>query len=78
MGYNREDYKEFASLIYKILPQYKATQTKIIEYGILYDVKIILIGKNKRRLEVTTAWQIDKGAESPRLITITFPKKKKV
>lgn len=78
LGYEREDYNEFAAQIYKNLPYYEAIPTKTTEYGISFDVNMVLLGKNGRRLEVTTAWQIDKGKKFPRFITLTFPKKKKV
>ncbi len=41
-------------------------------YGLRYEIQAILITPNGRPLQVRTVWQIDKGTEYPRFITL-FP-----
>ena len=76
LGYGQNDYEEFSQLIRSNLPFYKIEKTEKTPYGVKYDVRMVLYGKNARRLELITAWQIDNGADFPRFITVTFPKKK--
>ena len=76
LGYGQNDYEEFSQLIKSNLPFYKIEKTEKTPYGVKYDVRMVLYGKNARRLELITAWQIDNGTDFPRFITVTFPKKK--
>ena len=39
-------------------------------YGVRYEVKAALLSPSGRQLPVKTVWQIDKGTDFPRLITL--------
>jgi hypothetical protein len=78
LGYTKNDFRELSDNIYSNLPHYKVGEKKDTEFGSRYNVDMVLIGKNGRRLEVVTVWQYDNGSKFPRFITMKFTAKKKV
>ena len=50
----------------------KITQT---QYGVRYNVPIKVVGTKGKSMVLDTVWQIDKGSNIPRFITLKFDKR---
>ena len=65
-------------LSYKIFDAVQTTGVSKISqtvHGTKYEVPMLIDGRKGRSLLLKTVWQVDKGSNIPRLITITFNKK---
>ena len=71
LGFNYENWEEFSDQIFDKLqtsPFISAVDTK---FGTKYNVPMRITGRKGKDMEVTTVWQIDKGSNIPRFITLT-------
>ena len=77
LGYNYETWKEFADKLYEEVQNSPVVDIKRNKYGTKYETHIKLEGVKGKSLILKTVWQIDDKSDIPRLITITFNKRRK-
>ncbi len=75
LGYHYENWNILADKIFDAIQT--TDVSKIIEtsFGTKYEIPVEITGEKGRKLVLRTVWQVDKGSQIPRLITITFNKK---
>lgn len=76
IGYDVQDTSSRKLAAQNVISQLKqqlidapAIQSQTSTYGLRFKVEVILHGSNGRQGCLITVWQIDNGAETPRLIT---------
>lgn len=75
LGFNYQNWEELSNQIFDKLQTSGYTKRTVTEYGIKYLVPMRINGKKGNSMVVNTVWQIDKGSNIPRFITLTFDKK---
>lgn len=75
LGYHFEIWNVLSDKIFDGIQ--KTDVSKIVEtrFGTKYEIHLTVFGEKGRSLVLRTVWQVDKGSNIPRLITITFNKK---
>ena len=75
LGYHFENWNVLSDKIFDGIQ--KTDVSKIVEtrFGTKYEIHLTVFGEKGRSLVLRTVWQVDKGSNIPRLITITFNKK---
>lgn len=75
LGYHFENWNVLSDKIFDGIQ--KNDVSKIVEtrFGTKYEIHLTVFGEKGRSLVLRTVWQVDKGSNIPRLITITFNKK---
>ena len=76
LGYNEKNWEEFSNKLFREVQKSPFSKVSTANYGIKYEVPIIMYGKKGRFLKINTIWQIDNGSNIPRFISATFDKKK--
>ena len=56
------------------LGKYRAFPRAATKYGLQFSVPMMILGINGRYAPVITAWQIDAGTDTPRLVSIYIDK----
>ena len=70
LGYNIDNQDDLLRQVRYGLRRYRATEKPPTQYGRPFEVAMMVRGANGRYAPVKTAWQIDVGSDTPRLITI--------
>lgn len=70
LGYNISNKDELLREVLEGLEKYKCSKRAETQYGVPYEVAMIIKGANGKFAKVKTGWIIDHGAEVPRLTTI--------
>ena len=76
LGFHYENWQELSDIIYDAVQNSNYTEKIGTSYGDRYIIPIEVKGKKQRTMVLKTVWQIDKGSNIPRLITLTFYKEK--
>ena len=74
LGYNADNQDKLISQVRSGLRKYRAIEKEKTEYGEPFEVAMMVQGANGRFAPVKTAWQIDKGGNTPRLVSIYVDK----
>jgi hypothetical protein len=69
LGYTIDNYDELLQQLMTSCPQTEATEYRRIEQGILYQVDVIIFGKESAQAVVRTGWLIRSGTRAARLTT---------
>lgn len=69
-GYSLENWQQLESDIREFHLTGDVDTIKETAYGVRYEVRAALLTPSNRQLLVRTVWQIDIGANRPRLITL--------
>lgn len=70
LGYHYENWIEFSDKLFKEVQKSPASKGIVTPYGEKYTATIVMFGKKGRYMRLKSVWQIDKGSNIPRLITI--------
>lgn len=70
LGYNIGNQDLLIEQIRRDLACYRATSRSPPQYGVPFEVSMVILGANGRYAKVKTAWIIDHGATDPRLVTL--------
>lgn len=70
LGYNVDNRDILLRQVRSGLAKYRAIEKQSTQYGRPFEVKMMIRGANDRYAPVKTAWQIDNGSETPRLVSI--------
>ncbi|MBI4670874.1 MAG: hypothetical protein HY741_04290 [Chloroflexi bacterium] len=71
-GYRRENWERLADDIRKFHLNAQIQVVRESMYGTRYEISAMLVTPSGRSLKVRTIWQVDKGTDYPRRITL-FP-----
>jgi hypothetical protein len=71
-GYTADDWSRLADDLRTYHLPAEVTSVRETSYGIRYEIRMPLITPNGRSLTMRSVWQIDKGTDTPRFITL-FP-----
>lgn len=69
LGYNSDNWQQLEADIRSIIKGNDATAGEKTEYGLKYEVRGIITGKNLQAAEIVTAWILLNGEYNPRFIT---------
>ena len=69
-GYSLENWRQLESDLRQFHVNSDVDIVKETAYGVRYEVRAALITPTSEQLFVRTVWQIDKGTDLPRLITL--------
>lgn len=69
-GYSKENWQQLEADIRNTHLPIEVSKIKEAPYGIRYEISAALLTPINRTLLVKTVWQIDKGTDFPRLITL--------
>ena len=69
-GYSLENWQQLESDLRQFHLNADVDIVKETAYGVRYEVRAALITPTSKQLFVRTVWQIDKGTDLPRLITL--------
>lgn len=75
LGYNQSNGRELIKAVLEALPHVESIPREITFYGKKYRCVIPMRGPSGRWANVITGWQVDHGADFPRLTTIFVDKK---
>lgn len=75
LGYHYENWNKLSDQIFNGVQTGTVSKVTETQYGTKYEVPLRITGEKKKSMVVNTVWQVDKGKESPRLITLTFDKR---
>lgn len=75
LGYHYENWNKFSDQVFDKLQTSGVSAVINTQHGIKYTVPMRLHGETGKSMVANTVWQIDKGSNIPRLITITFDKR---
>ena len=70
LGYNVDNRDILLRQVRSGLAKYRAIEKQNTQYGRPFEVTMMICGANGRYAPVKTAWQIDNGSETPRLVSI--------
>ena len=70
LGYNISNQADLVSRVRYCLSKYRAEDQGVSEYGRRFRVEMMVRGANGKYAPVVTAWQIDHGGDTPRLISM--------
>lgn len=74
LGYNINNQDILVARVRAGLEMYRATSRPATQYGTPFEVPMMILGVNGRYAPVITAWQIDVGTDTPRLVSIYVDK----
>lgn len=75
LGFNYNNWNEFSDVLFNAIQKNHASKITQTQYGVRYNVPIKVTGKKGKSIILDTVWQIDKGSNSPRFITLKFDKR---
>lgn len=70
LGYNISNRGELIGRVREGLEKYRSIEREPTQYGRPFEVSMMVRGANGRYAPVVTAWQIDNGNDTPRLVSI--------
>ena len=70
LGYNMENVDALLSELRNNLPLFRGNLRDSDQYGVKYNVLVLLDGINGKRAPVLTGWIYEKGSDNPRMVTI--------
>ena len=70
LGYNISNRGELISRVREGLEKYRFIERETTQHGRPFEVSMMIRGANGRYAPVKTAWQIDNGSETQRLVSI--------
>ena len=70
LGYTISNEEELKEAIRSGLNKWKANARPRTQHGQPYEVKMLITGANGKVATVKTAWQIDNGKDTPRLVSV--------
>ena len=70
LGYNISNRGDLIGRVREGLEKYRFTERDATQYGRPFEVSMMIRGANGRYAPVKTAWQIDNGSDTPRLVSI--------
>ena len=70
LGYNISNRGELIGSVHGGLEKYRSIEREPTQYGRPFEVSMMIRGANGRYAPVVTAWQIDNGNDTPRLVSI--------
>jgi hypothetical protein len=76
LGYHYENWHLLSDKIYYAVQNSPVVNITKTQYGIKYETHITIKGEKGRSLLLRTIWQFDNGSQIPRLVTISFNKRK--
>lgn len=75
LGFNYNNWNELSDVLYNAVQKNHASKITQTQYGVRYNVPIKAFGKKGKSMILDTVWQIDKGSNIPRFITLKFDKR---
>lgn len=75
LGYHYENWNVLADKIFDAIQTTAVSKIVETSFGTKYEIPVEITGETGRKLVLKTVWQIDKGSQIPRFITVTFNKK---
>ena len=70
LGYTTDNQEELIGQVRQGLEKYQAKGRKVTQYGKPYEVAMMITGANGETARVKSGWIIDKGSDTPRLVSL--------
>ncbi|MDR1292267.1 MAG: minor capsid protein [Clostridiales Family XIII bacterium] len=78
LGYHYQNWDVLADKIYIAVQDASVVRIMKTRYGVKYETHLLIEGEKGKSLLMRTIWQIDNESDIPRLVTITFDRRKGV
>ena len=74
LGYNKNNWQDLKAEMQKGLLKYRCSRYEVTQHGEQFEVQMMLKGPTGRYAKVKTAWIIDNGETSPRIVSAYIDK----
>jgi hypothetical protein len=78
LGYHYQNWDVLADKIYRAVQDASVVRIMKTRYGVKYETHLLIEGEKGKSLLMRTIWQIDNESDIPRLVTVTFDRRKGV
>ena len=76
LGYHYENWETLSDKIFDAVQRADVVDIKKTEHGVKYITPITVVGEKGKSMVLEVVWQIDNNSKVPRLITLTFDKRR--